>query len=70
MQIAIENQVRVAFTLGDLDTQGNLKDPLKIIRYINSYGNFSLTYPAPSSMKGSTFYGLPIKRLAECKNKN
>ena len=53
----------MAFTLGNLDTLANIKDPLKIIKYINSYGALSLTYPAPASMKGSTFYGIPVKRM-------
>lgn len=63
MNVMIENNVPVAFVLGDLDAQGNLKDPTKIIKYINSYGNLSLTYPAPTSMDGYTFFALPVKRL-------
>ena len=46
MKVVIENRCKVAFTLGDRDTMGNIKDPMKIIRYVNSYGEFSVTYPA------------------------
>ena len=64
MHVAIENEVKVAFTLGNLDTKGNMNDPQKIVQYLNSYGNLSMTFPSPSSMKGRTFYGLPIRRLS------
>jgi hypothetical protein len=58
--VILYNNVKVAFTLGDLDTKGNLQDPLKIIKYVNSYGEISMTFPAPQSMDGYTFYGIPI----------
>ncbi|TNV78566.1 hypothetical protein FGO68_gene7695 [Halteria grandinella] len=63
MQVIIENQLKFSFTLGDLDTKGNLKDPKRIIRYLNSYGNLSMTYPTPTSIDGDSFYGLPDKRI-------
>ncbi|TNV78593.1 hypothetical protein FGO68_gene12589 [Halteria grandinella] len=63
MQVIIENQLKISFTLGDLDTKGNLKDPKRIIRYLNSYGNLSMTYPTPTSIDGDSFYGLPVKRI-------
>ena len=70
MQIIIENRCKVAFTLGELDTQGNIKDPLKIIRYINSYGEFSITFPSVASIIGDSFYALPIRRLISCPTGN
>ncbi|TNV81311.1 hypothetical protein FGO68_gene4886 [Halteria grandinella] len=69
MQVIIENQLKISFTLGDLDTKANLKDPKKIIRYLNSYGNLSMTYPTPTSIDGDSFYALPIKR-ALCPENN
>jgi len=39
MNVAAKYSAKVAFTLGDLDTQGNIKDPRLIVQYINSYGN-------------------------------
>ena len=63
MEVIIEYQVKVAFTLGHLDAKANIKDPYKIIEYINSYGNFSMTFPSPISIAGATFYGLPIRDI-------
>jgi hypothetical protein len=51
---------RVAFTLGNLDTQGNLKDPKKIIQYINSYQDLSMTFISSDSIEGTSFYALPV----------
>jgi hypothetical protein len=62
MEVIIENKLMVSFTLGNLDTKGNIKDPNKIIKYINSYGNLSMTFPSPTSIDGNSFYGIPIKR--------
>ncbi len=31
MNVAIKYKIKVAFTLGDLDTKGNIKDPKKLI---------------------------------------
>lgn len=61
MQVIVPYEAKVAFTLGNLDTRANIKDPYKIVEYINSYGNISLTFPAPQSIDGTTFYGLPIR---------
>jgi hypothetical protein len=58
---------RVAYTLGNLDTLGNLKDPKKIIQYINAYQDLSVTFMAPDSIEGTTFYGLPI-HSSQCGN--
>lgn len=63
MQTIMPYQAKVAFTLGDLDTKGNLKDPKKIVKYINSYGNYSVTYISPTSIKANTFYGIPVRRM-------
>ena len=51
---------RVAYTLGNLDTLGNLKDPKKIVQYVNAYQSLSMTFLAPDSIEGFTFYGLPV----------
>jgi len=39
MSVAAKYGAKVAFTLGDLDAKGNIKDPKKIVQYINSYGS-------------------------------
>jgi hypothetical protein len=61
---------RVAYTLGNFDTLGNLQDPKKIIQYVNAYQDLSLTYLAPDSIEGYTFYGLPVhsSKCADEKN--
>ena len=59
---------RVAYTLGNLDTLGNMKDPKKIIQYVNSYQDLSMTFIAPDSIEGTSFYALPV-HSAQCNNR-
>jgi len=63
MEVIVPYEAKVAFTLGHLDARANIKDPYKIVEYVNSYGNISLTFPAPQSIDGTTFYGLPIRDI-------
>jgi hypothetical protein len=59
---------RVAYTLGNLDALGNLQDPKKIIQYVNAYQGLSMTFLAPDSIEGYTFYGIPV-HSSKCGNK-
>ena len=66
MNVATKYGAKVAFTLGDLDTEGNIKDPRMIVQYISTYGNSSVTYMSPTSLEGTTFYFLPVN-IFQCK---
>jgi hypothetical protein len=39
MTVVTKYGAKVAFTLGNLDTLANIKDPTQLVEYINSYGN-------------------------------
>ena len=66
MKPMVDTQLRTAFTFGNLDTLGNLKDPKSILKFINSYSNLSFTYTSSDTIEGWTYYNLPVHSSVYC----